>query len=56
MNKFVSKQVEAANYTVAGKEVERQQIRQHMVEFESRLNKERRGRKTKALSHLAVGC
>ena len=36
MNKFVSKQVEAANYTVEGKEVERQQIAQQMAEFEQR--------------------
>jgi len=45
MNKFISKQVEAAGYTVAGKEVERQQIAQHIAEFERRLNKERRARK-----------
>lgn len=45
MNKIISKQVEAANYTVAGKKVERQQISQHMAELEQRLIKERMARK-----------
>jgi len=45
MNKFTSKQVEAANYTVVGRESERQQIARHVAEFERRLTKESRGRK-----------
>ncbi len=39
MNKFVSKQVEAASYTVAGKEMERQQIAQQVEKFEQRKKK-----------------
>ncbi len=34
MNKFVSKQVEAASYTVASKEVERREIEKHIAEFQ----------------------
>ncbi|MGH1374419.1 MAG: hypothetical protein ACRBBW_20445 [Cellvibrionaceae bacterium] len=45
MNRFISRQTEAANFTVSSKEQERQQIARQVAEFEQRQKKQRKGGK-----------